>query len=864
MVLLEREAERSALAAALAESRSTGRVVLVVGEAGIGKTRLLEAVLGAGSGTRVLWGVCDPLSTPRVLGPVADLAREAGGALAAALAEEPPQREPLLAALLDELPDSVVVVEDVHWIDEASLDLLVLLVRRIGRTRGCLVLTCRPEALAARSDVRRVLASVPRDVLRVIEPAPLSIDAVRELAGTRDADELHRVTGGNPFFVTEVLAAPPGDGVPSSIREATALRVAGMSPEAVAVLEIAAIVPGAASLWLLEETIGAEPEAIDACVEAGILVLEGAGVAFRHFLACQSFTAELGGLHKRAVERRVLTALEGQGETGLAQLVHHARAAADPAAIRRLAPQAARSASAAGGHRQSLEHWEAALAVAPDDVAALEGIAVEAFACNRLDRAFATRVRLLELYEAAGDRLRVGACLRWLSRLHWWSGSGVKAASYGHRAIAVLEQLPEGHELAMALSAQSQLAMLADHNAEAVALGTRAGALARRLGDRSTLAHALTNVGSALIGGEDTEEARAQLEEAFALAEAAGEHEHAVRAIGNLATGRMTKAPVDPRILPDLERAIAYAEEHDLDGYLQYFLGCRANLQLLRGHWDEAEADARASFALGDHRNVSTCPALTALGQLQARRGEPEAAATLASAWQRAVATDELQRIAPAAAARAEAAWLSGDDVAIADAVRAAYELALSVESPFLREQLACWMWRAGALEDAPGHETPYARSIAGDWAGAAAAWTALGFPYEAALAQCDGDDEPALLDALATFDGLGACRAALRLRRRLRERGVRGIPRGPRPATRADAAGLTPRQVEVLAQLRLGASNAEIAKRLVISEKTVDHHVSAVLAKLGVRSRHEAAAADVEPREGPPSRGWRPTTVGH
>lgn len=453
-------------------------------------------------------------------------------------------------------------------------------------------------------------------------------------------------------------------------------------------------------------------------------------------------------------------------------------------------------------------------------------------------------MRLLDLHEATGDRLRVGACLRWLSRLHWWNGRGTEAARYGDRAIAVLEELPEGHELAMALSAQSQLAMLADRNAEAVALGARAVARARRLDDRSTLAHALTNVGSALIVGEDVGEARALLEQAFALAVDIGEHEHAVRAIGNLATSRMSKAPADPRVLPDLERAIGYAEDHDLDGYLQYFLGCRATLSLLRGRWEETEADARASLALGEQRNVTTCPALTALGQLQARRGEPEAAATLAAAWKQAVAAAELQRIAPAAAARAEFAWLSGDKAAIADATSTAYALALSVENTYLRELLACWMWRAGVLDKAPSDVTPYGCSIAGDWAGAATAWTSLGFPYEAALAQCDGDDESALLNALATFDELGATQAALQLRRRLRRLGVRGIPRGPRPATRADAAGLTPRQVEVLAQLRLGVSNAEIAERLVISEKTVDHHVSAVLGKLGVRSRHEAAAA--------------------
>ena len=240
---------------------------------------------------------------------------------------------------------------------------------------------------------------------------------------------------------------------------------------------------------------------------------------------------------------------------------------------------------------------------------------------------------------------------------------------------------------------------------------------------------------------------------------------------------------------------------------------------------------------------MSVCPALTALGQLQARRGDAEAAGTLETAMRQARRTGELQRLAPAAAARAELAWLDGDVDGVAAAAREPYPLARQRQNPLLRGMLACWLWRAGALEEPPGDDAgPYARSIAGDWAGAAAAWTAVGFPYEAAQALCDGVEGAALLRALATFDALGATRPALLLRRRLRERGVRGVPRGPRPATRSDADGLTPRQAEVLAQLRLGASNAEIAERLVISAKTVDHHVSAVLAKLGVRSRHDAA----------------------
>ena len=186
------------------------------------------------------------------------------------------------------------------------------------------------------------------------------------------------------------------------------------------------------------------------------------------------------------------------------------------------------------------------------------------------------------MHEAAGDPLQAGESLRWLARILWWSGRGAEAAEDADRAIATLQRLPEGPELAMALSGRSQLAMLAERSEEAIALGTRAGELARRLGDRATLAHALTNVGTALLGGEQHERGRALLEEAYGLAAADGEDDHAARALVNLATCTLMRRRGDPRMGDDLARALAFAQERDLDGYVQYLLGAGANLRAFR------------------------------------------------------------------------------------------------------------------------------------------------------------------------------------------------------------------------------------------------------------------------------------------
>jgi DNA-binding CsgD family transcriptional regulator/tetratricopeptide (TPR) repeat protein len=878
--LLEREDERRAVETAVGESAAVGRVVVVAGEAGIGKTALVGEVCAALPPARVLWGACDPLITPRPLGPLRDVARDAGGALLAAL-EPAGTREDVLAATLDALAaGAVLVIDDLHWADDATLDLVALLGRRLPRARGCLVLTCRTEGLDERPEVRRVLAALPREVVRRVEPGALSRGAVAVLArrAGRDAAELHAVTGGNPFFVTELLAAP-GRGVPASVRDAVTARAAQLGEVARAVAELAAVVPGPAALPLVEATVGAAPAAVDECVRAGLLELHDGALAFRHDLARRAVEDALAPARRRELDLAVLAALEAAGGADPARLAHHARRAGDPGAIRRVAPAAARAAAAAGGHRQALEQWEAALAAfgpaldgapagsagatppagagdgfasaASADAAAagraeaLEGVAIEAYMCGRNERAVEARRALLALHEAAGDQLRAGDDLRWLARDLWWRGDGAEAAAVGARAIAVLEAFPDSRELAMALSGQSQLAVTAGRHAEAIALGERAAALARRAGDTDTVAHALINVGTVLLQHVEHERGRALLEEAHALAAGIGADDHAARALVNLAFSTLAYHRDDPRTSADIDRALRFVRDRELDGYAQYVLGIRGALRLMRGDWGSAEADARSALELPLPRAVSACPALNTLGRLQTRRGEPEAGATLDAAWELAVASQELQRLGPTAASRAEHAWLEGDLEGTAAAVRETYQLAIEHGDAWMRGMLGFWLWRAGEeVEPHPEDPLPYRRSMAGDWRGAAEAWAAIGFPYDRAEALSSADDEEAQLEALTIFDAYGATRAGALLRRRLRAAGVRRIPRGPRPASRAGLAGLTPRETEVLDLLIEGATNAEIAQALVIAPKTVDHHVSAVLGKLGVGSRREAGAA--------------------
>ncbi|MGO8951593.1 MAG: helix-turn-helix transcriptional regulator [Ktedonobacterales bacterium] len=276
-------------------------------------------------------------------------------------------------------------------------------------------------------------------------------------------------------------------------------------------------------------------------------------------------------------------------------------------------------------------------------------------------------------------------------------------------------------------------------------------------------------------------------------------------------------------------------------------------VRLDQADWTLAADDATAILSVPDIPPSTRLSALLALGLVRARRGDPGGEAALDEARDLARATGQMQYISPVAAARAEWRWLLGGREGCAAEAGAGFAPAFAANCPWYWGEVAIWLWRGGDLNEVPERTpAPFALQIEGHWRGAAAAWKQLGCPYEQALALLDGD-EPAQRQALAIFEQLGARPAVELTRRQLRLSGAQGLPRGPRPATQANPRGLTPRQLEILCLLAEGLHNPEIADRLSTTPKTVEHHVSAVLAKLGARSRAEAVRMAYEQRLIPP-----------
>jgi DNA-binding CsgD family transcriptional regulator/tetratricopeptide (TPR) repeat protein len=768
---------------------------------------------------------------------------------------------------------SLLILEDLHWADEATLDMVRFIGRRMADLPLIFAVTYRDDEVMPRHPLAIVMGELAgrADITRM-SLSPLTTAGVRQLVAAAgasvDADELHRRTGGNAFYATEILATA-GDALPATVRDAVLARTANLSSTAQHVLAAAAVLGRPVELDLLVAVSQQPPAAVDECVEHGVFVADGTRVMFRHDLARLAIEESIPPAARSALHARVFGILAAADSADDRTLAHHAAASGDWPAVVEHAPRAAERAARLGAHRQAVEQYRTALR-SPQLPKALrarlcEALSYECYVTDQVEEALVARQQAMELFELAGDTERVGAAQRWLSRFSWFLGRNDDAERYASRAIETLEPFGDGHELAMAYSNMAQLRALSHDADDAVEWGGRALDLAHRLDDREVRTHALNNVGTAMRMLGKAADGRQMLTRSLDIALADDAHEHAARAYTNLGFSAAASREF-ASAEHDLRAGIAYCEERDLDSWSGYMSASLATVMTEQGRYDEAAELADRILAHPNLAPISRIPAAVTRGRIATLRGE-DGSALLDDALRTAAATGESQRLVPVAAARAEAAWLTGQTDAIEAAVRIAWDVAVAHPDPWELGELSWWLTRAGVAAASPiTVAEPFDLMLAGRWVEAAECWRGLGCPVWTALCLAEQPDLEAGRAAVALTESLGvpAMQAAL-----LRSRHAAGLPmpRGPRPTTLTNSARLTAREVEVLGLVADGLSNAEVAERLYLSGRTVGHHMSAVLRKLGETSRGRAVAAarrdgilpsniGISPDAGAPGRG--------
>lgn len=867
MKLLEREhllTQMTELLIGAAQAR--GQMLLVTGEAGVGKTALLEAFRERhGDAVTFLWGSCDSVVPSRPFAPLVDICDTADDdELRDALDAADRQRvfRSFLAAIRRSRGSPLaVVLEDLHWADGGTLDLIRVITRRLGDLQILVVGTYRSDEVDPSHPLLLALGDAPGGSREEIRVPPLSREAVNILSGGHAVDprELYSATAGNPFFVTEVLAARTAE-VPPAVSDAVAARAARLYPAAQEALNAASVLLAPFELALVMGVAGCEQEALQACIDRGMLSREQDKLRFRHELAQRAIVGRLSLSKAAAFHKRALEILKSSGAEA-AVLAHHAIGAGEAKSAAEFATDAAERAVSLGAHREAAKHYATALSFGEEfDERAraeiLERRGREMLILDDVEAALSLQDEALAIWRRLEDVRREAECLRGLSLTLWVRGEVPSAVRSAERAVELILSVPAPDvEVARAYATLAQRYFTRGlDDAAAIEAARSALAIADRCGDEEIAAHALTTLG---VGEVLTEQDAGwgKLAESVRRARQAGAKAEASRAYINL-----IEAARDTRRYATVDRyrdeAIQHmrSEDPDHDLYRHRLTGVLAEVALERGDHEEAAGLSRSLLQEEFYAPLVRVRALATLGRVHARLGDGDPQPLLEQALALTGRETEAQDLCPLYTARAEAAWLAGNlEQARIEAAKG-LDLALPYATPWWHGELGFYAWKSGAIQELPESSArPFLLHARGDHREAAQAWAEIGCPYYEALALGDSPEEPDLRAALEILRSRGLEPAARHVIRRLRSMGVTSIPRGPRKATRLNPAGLTDRELEVLSLLREHLRNADIAERLVLSPKTVDHHVSSILRKLEVPDRVAAArvAEELDAKDG-------------
>jgi DNA-binding CsgD family transcriptional regulator/tetratricopeptide (TPR) repeat protein len=867
MQLAGRETElRSLSTIGKLSATERGQFVLVAGEAGIGKSALLEAFVRDFRETKkVLWGYCDDLVTPRPFGPIFDLALGLGQKVSALMRDGAPGSDlfPEILSAMSLMPaGSILIIEDLHWGDQATIELLRYLARRLVTLRVMIVLTFRDDEINADEGPGLFLSSLPSNLTSRLDLAPLSAADVAVLATQKGvpADGLFEATGGNPFFLSEVLAqpSPVGSNLPSSVRDAVVRRLGRLELHQRNFLEVLSVVPEPVSLELVRAMFGAcMGDVCTQCIEKGqLVVLADKRVRFRHELARLCTLSTLSLEKQRSHHKRYLDHHDLAGGTlSLGLVVHHAHAIGDSGRVLEAVPLAARAAARLGAHHEAAAFLAIArdyLAKASPEQAAQihEDWAYEAGLVLQMgDDVLAARHQAIKLWRQLKRLDKVGLNLRWLWRLHWYRGEMDQAKIAADQAIATLESIAPSKELGMAYSMRSQVYFLNSVNDQAIYWGEKALEIAELFDDVETRVHAMTNIATTrLLTGDHL--ARPMMELALAIALANDLHEHAARVYTNYAEYAILVRDwaLAERILTE---GLAFDAKHNLRSWTYYLVGRQAQMHLDQGRLEEASLIARGALSIDRLTAVMRFPAMIALAVAQSRLGGIEALGLLEQSLTLALELKEPQNIIPARFGLIEHFALTNDIAAAQGQLADLIQETPDCFSPWDRAQVGIWGRRLGVR--IPGSfdcvaSAAQAFELSGDWLQSMSSHESVGTPMEPVFVALFVPPEranPAFVRAIAICEQIGSNAGGAAIRNRAEALGIAHVlprtKRGPYNAVKNHPLGLSAKEVEVLSLMVEGANNPEIAATVNRSRRTIEHHVSAILGKMGVTNRLEA-----------------------
>lgn len=839
-------------------TKGEGHCLLLSGEAGIGKTSLIKSFYKEKKDNcKIYQGTCDALFTPRPLAPVYDIiwqiehdTKENG--------LHNVDRSLLFNQLFNGLEQLkkpvIIIIEDIHWADEATLDFIKFFARRIGRLHCLFILSYRDNEILDNHPLRNVLGQLPSDSLTRLQLQPLSRQAVEKMAEVRGykGENVFTISGGNPFYVTEILASY-SPGVPENIKDAILSVYHKQEKGTKNAWEICSVIPEGLEINRFGKIKSSWDQGMDHCFALQIIIIKNNRVVFKHELYRRTIEGSLSPFKRIALNKKMLElfldSFEAEGE--IERIVQYAKNANENKLVVKYAPIAAAKAACVGAHIEASKLFLTAIEYsdgsdADEMVSFYESYAYECYLTNQIKEAIIYQGQALKAWQKKNEMEQAGNCLRFLSRLWWFDGNRQEAEKYAKQAVEILASQPASKAKAMAYSNMAQLKMVSDETSECLEWGNKAIDMANEIKDDEILCHAMNNVGSVLWKNRSTkEQGKEMLLGSLDIALKNSFHEHVARAYSNIGSIYLLLKEYE-LTRQVLEESINYCEERNLDSSKNYQFYLKARIFLETGDWQKAYSIAENLLSSPSQVGSVKIGALAVMAIIKVRRGEDDALVYLNEAKLLAIKTKEHSRIIRVMIVELEYEWLTGKKRITEEELKLSIGLAQSVDNNSLNSEFAFWLQNVRKIElPLPELYEPYKLLREGKIRSAAAFWEAKGCPYEKAFALFSGNEDD-MKNALLIFQQLGADAVYEKIKMEMRAVGIKKIPRGLRESTKANPAQLTNRELDVLHLLQKGIQNKEIAGTLFISPKTADHHISSILFKLDVKSRAKAVTEAV------------------